>query len=334
VTPPEIELFSTCPPSNRVEQHGYLDRVRNVARWSEDAGCRGMLVYTDNGLVDPWLVAQHAVASTSSLSPLVAVQPIYMHPYTVAKLVATVGHLYGRRLHVNFVAGGFRNDLLALDDPTPHDERYDRLVEYGLIVKALLADDGPVSFDGRYYSVRNLRMRPPLDPELSPGLMLSGSSEAGRRAAAALGAVAVSYPGPAEGIVAAETDGRTGIRIGIVARDDDEEAWRVAWERFPADRQGQIAHALAMKVTDSAWHRQLSAEEGAGAGSGPYWLHPFQNYKTFCPYLVGSYAEVGAELRRYLDAGVSTIILDVPTSPEEFEHVRAALAQAGRDGDG
>ena len=331
---PELELFSTCPPSNRAGRGGYLDHVRDVARWSEAAGCRGMLVYTDNGLVDPWLVAQHAVASTRSLSPLVAIQPVYMHPYTVAKLVATLGHLYGRRLHLNFVAGGFRNDLLALDDPTPHDERYDRLVEYGLIVKALLADEGPVSFDGRYYTVRNLRMRPRLPRELAPGLMLSGSSEAGRHAAATLGAVAVSYPGPAEEIVRADSSGGNGIRIGIVARDRSEDAWRVAWERFPPDRQGQITHALAMKVSDSHWHRQLSSEQAEGPEPGPYWLHPFRNYKTFCPYLVGSYAEVAAELGRYLDAGVSTIILDVPSSPEELEHVGAALAQARRNGHG
>ena len=32
----------------------------------------------------------------------------------------------------------------------------------------------------------------------------------------------------------------------------------VARERFPEDRKGQITHQLAMKVSDSAWHRQLS----------------------------------------------------------------------------
>src|SRR2546430_4749483 len=34
------------------------------SRWSEDAGCRGILVYTDNRLVDPWLVAQLIVENT------------------------------------------------------------------------------------------------------------------------------------------------------------------------------------------------------------------------------------------------------------------------------
>ena len=68
--------------------------------------------------MDPWLVSQMVVQNTERLCPLVAVQPIYMHPYTVAKMVATLAYLYGRRLYLNMVAGGFKNDLQALDDPT------------------------------------------------------------------------------------------------------------------------------------------------------------------------------------------------------------------------
>ena len=53
-----IEIFSTCPPSSDVPQSEYFERVAECARWSDEAGYRGMLVYTDNRLVDPWLVAQ------------------------------------------------------------------------------------------------------------------------------------------------------------------------------------------------------------------------------------------------------------------------------------
>ena len=33
-----------------------------------------------------------------------------------------------------------------------------------------------------------------------------------------------------------------------------------------------------------------------GERRSPYWLGPFHNYKTFCPYLVGSYERVADEL--------------------------------------
>ena len=77
-----------------------------MARWSESAGCEGVLIYTDNRLVDPWLVSQIVIEATDSLSPLVAVQPIYMHPYTVTKMVTTLGYLYDRKIYLNMVAGG------------------------------------------------------------------------------------------------------------------------------------------------------------------------------------------------------------------------------------
>jgi alkanesulfonate monooxygenase len=61
---PQLELFTTCPPSagpisvEAGSSASYRTKVEAVARWSEAAGCRGILVYTDNRLVDPWLVSQ------------------------------------------------------------------------------------------------------------------------------------------------------------------------------------------------------------------------------------------------------------------------------------
>ena len=74
------ELFSTGPAASNTPREQYLDRVADVARWSERHGCRGMLVYSDNRQVDPWLVAQYVIHHTTELCPLVAVQPVYMHP--------------------------------------------------------------------------------------------------------------------------------------------------------------------------------------------------------------------------------------------------------------
>lgn len=322
-----IQLFSTCPPSNG-DGARYRERVAQVARWSERAGCRGILVYTDNSLLDPWLISQVILESTAALSPLVAVQPVYMHPYTVAKMVTSLAGLHGRRMHLNMVSGGFRNDLLALADATPHDRRYDRLTEYTTIIQRLLAGDGPVTFEGEFYRVERLELRPPLPAELRGEIFVSGSSEAGRGAARTLGAIAVKYPRPAASEAAADASEpgplRLGVRVGVIARADEAEAWRVAEARFPGDRRGQLTRQLATKVSDSAWHRQLAAM-GDETDGGPYWLFPFENYKTNCPYLVGSYRRVGAELGRYLAGGARTFILDVPPDEEELLHVREAF---------
>jgi alkanesulfonate monooxygenase len=327
MTSEQFVIFSTCPQSRNAPSEEYPASVVDVARWSEAAGCEGILVYTDNGIVDPWLVSQLILQSTDRLAPLVAVQPAYMHPYTAAKMVATLAYMHGRRLYLNMLAGGFRTDLLALDDPTPHDERYERTVEYTQIIAALVRGE-TVTFKGKHYSVTNLSLTPALPEELRPEFLMSGSSPAGLDAARRTGAVAVKYPKRTSEEVDQADEG-SGIRLGIVARESSEEAWAVAHERFPADRKGQLTQKLAMKVSDSHWHKQLAdmaKQDGQEAQeTDPYWLWPFENYATFCPYLVGSYERVSDELKRYVKLGFRCFILDIPPSEEELKHIQVVF---------
>ena len=326
-----LKIFSTCPLSQQMAPGTYLRRVQEIAQWSENAGHEGILVFTDNAQLDPWLVSQVIVAATERLCPLVAIQPIYMHPYSVAKMITSFACLYGRRLHLNMVAGGFKNDLVALNDQTPHDDRYVRLVEYTTIVQSLLRTANPVSFEGRYYKVTNLKLTPPLPAGLAPDILVSGSSEAGMEAAQKLRATAVEYPKPPADYAAApsvDIESR-GIRIGIIARSGEDEAWSVARARYPEDRKGQLTHQLAMKVSDSSWHQQLSQLAQAAPGAeNPYWLVPFQNYKAVCPFLVGSYDRVADEVARYVDIGYRTFILEVPASEEEIGHTGVVFDRA------
>ncbi len=325
----EVSVYATCPQSKDIPREEYVARVSEVARWSEAAGCDGILVYTDNGLVDPWLVSQLILQSTERLSPLVAIQPVYMHPYTAATMIASLAFLHGRPVALNMLAGGFRNDLVALGDETPHDERYARTVEYTQIVTGLLAGES-VTLEGRYYRVRNLSLAPPVPQALRPPVLISGSSPAGLEAARALGATAVRYPKPPgeEDDALEDRSIEYGVRVGVIARESAEEAWRVALERFPEDRKGQITHSLAMQVSDSHWHRQLSEAADARAGDSPYWLGPFKNYKTFCPYLVGTHERVAEEVAAYAARGFTTVILDVPPSEEELRHTGIVLRAA------
>jgi len=320
-----LEVFTTCPPLGSDGGKSQLEQLIDVARWSEEHGCKGMLVFSDNSQLDAWLLSQVVIQNTRALCPLIAIQPIYMHPYTVAKTLTSIGHLYNRRFYLNMVAGGFKNDLIALNDTTPHDQRYDRLIEYTQIIQKLLEGSGPVSFAGEFYKVDKLKLAPPLAPELFPGIFVSGSSDAGVSAARAIGAVAIKYPKPAsEEEIHAGDSLECGIRVGIITRPDAEEAWRIAMTRFPEDRKGQLTRQLASKVSDSVWHHQLTELETKRDGN-PYWMVPFQNYKTMCPYLVGSYEEVAEEMSRYFSAGFRRVILDVPPGSEDLAHTFEAF---------
>lgn len=341
MTESAVRLWTTIPPAARTgvdHPHGdYRQLVQRTARMSEAAGFEGALVYSDNNSVDPWAVAQDVLLATERFKPLVALQPVYQHPYTVAKTIASYGLLYGRSVCLNLVAGGSRADLAALHDTTEHDQRYDRLTEYARLI-TLLLEGGPVTFEGEYYRVRALRMFPGLSPHLRPELFISGSSPAGRQAGERLGAIALRYPQPpGTGADGPHNDlGGGGVRIGIIARDSDEEAWSVARERFPDTRAGRMLQQMARSASDSEWIERLSESEEFPAGVDRlYWMGPFRTYATFCPYLVGDYDKVAAEVTRYLDLGCRTFILDTARAESDYADItsvftRAAAHRAGR----
>jgi alkanesulfonate monooxygenase len=328
----DFEIYTTCPQSKDMEARDYVRRAVDIAQWSEELHCQGMLIYTDNGLIDPWSVAEIVIQNTSSLAPLVAVQPIYMHPYWVAKKIATIAYLHERSVALNMLAGGFKADLAALGDETPHDDRYVRMTEYAQIIRGLL-EGSPTGFAGKYYNVKKLALAPPVPPELFPELLMSGSSAASLASAKTLGATAIRYPQPPECEVE-ERDAiaigvKCGARVGIIARDSSGEAWREAYDQFPSDQRGQLQHKLAMTVSDSVWHKQLSDRgEDPMSQDSPYWLRPMKSYQTFCPYLVGSYSRVAKELSRYIGLGFRTWITDIPPSREELGHVMEVFRRA------
>ncbi|MEY9934563.1 alkanesulfonate monooxygenase [Catenulispora sp. GP43] len=315
----QLRLFATIPPA--VGASDYRAVVRDAAKAAESAGMFGALVYSDNHTVDPWLVAQEVITATEAFEPLIALQPIYSHPSTIAKIVASYAHVYGRRICLNLVAGGVRGDLTALNDETEHDRRYARLTEYTSLILRLLTDTEPVTFGGEFYRVRDLTLHPRMPQDLLPGLYMSGSSTAGRKAGEEIGAISVRYPSPREAV--AEIDESAprsgGVRIGIIARDTDDEAWTVAHRRFPRTRAGRIQQMLIRGLSDSHWFEQLSTEdEFPGGPESPYWMGPFLTSATYCPYLVGSHDKVEAEIARYVSAGCRDFVLD--TAHEESDY--------------
>jgi alkanesulfonate monooxygenase len=87
-------------------------------------------------------------------------------------MIATFAALYGRRLFIQWVAS-------PTADEAPHEERYDRLVEFASIVRQL-TDGDTVSFEGRYYAARSLKLWQPVDSAIRPEFVVSGSSPPGR----------------------------------------------------------------------------------------------------------------------------------------------------------
>lgn len=326
------DVYSSCPPLRDHSPSSYRKRLIDVARWTEEAGFKGILTHTDNASLDPWAAAQLIIEHTETLVPIVAVNPIYMHPLSTARMINTIAYLHGRRVDLNLVSGGFARHLRAAGCSLDHDQRYDRLAEYGEVLRLLLTADKPVSYAGSHYELKSAALSPQLPPDMMPGFFMSGASDAARHAQEKLGVTRLAYPREIGTYQGPSPLRRGGVGWGVIARETADEAWSVARRRFPIDKRGEKIHDFASAGVQSRWHQHLSEDAvAAGARESVYWLYPFRSYRAFSPYLVGSHAEVAGVLSRYFALGVSAVVLDVDGTLEEADlrHARIAFDLVG-----
>lgn len=328
----ELTIIGGCPTfDDNMPSSKYMEEIKKSAMRSERYGFSAMLVYSDHQQFDPWLAANCLMSSTKKISPLVAVQPLYAHPFTVAKLVASLSLVHDRPVHLNFISGGFPHDLEALCDETSHDRRYERVAEYGEIVRNLLSSGRPVSYRGANYQASglHLRMAARLKPDCAPIFTISGSSPAGMAVARRLGARAIEYLRPVR-----DYDGKPrpegtehGTRLGIVSRAKAQDAWSVARSRYPDDELGREMREYYIRVSDSVWVKELGSEVTVPEGH-PYWLGPYKNGHASCPFLVGSREDIARELIGYFKMGLRTFLLDDPPTDEDAFEIQSVFAMA------
>ena len=322
----DLTLIGTVPvfPVGGASPAAYRERIKKVGTLADRHGWQALLVYSDHKAMDPWLSAQILMSEVDKVSPLVAVQPLYMHPFSIAKMVACLSTLYNRPVHINYVSGGHPRDLETFCDTSEHDERYERLFEYAQIVSVLLKEKRPCTFSGRFYRVKNLQLRfGPLPPHLMPMLMTSGSSPAGVAAARKIGARAIRYLSPSDDKTPLPDGIPCGTRLALVVRESSAQAWEVARRRFPVDPVRAEVRKHHVQMSDSVWVKELAKEYPVREGH-PYWLQPYQQGHISSPVLVGSYEEVATELARYIMLGLRTFLFENPLDDQEaagIEHV-------------
>ncbi|MFG3530815.1 LLM class flavin-dependent oxidoreductase [Streptomyces sp. NPDC047917] len=337
-----MDIYSVTPESSSPHhtfQQDFLTRVRDTSLQCELAGWSGILVPHNLHEVDPWIVAAYLGSVTRTLIPLIAVQPSSLPPQTAASMAAAYAALYGRPLHFNLVAGARDDELRQTGDTLTHDERYERMREFGRILRSLLQGK-TVDLEGSHYQFRNFKLEPRPDVLSECKLFVAGSSPASVSVAKDIADVVVTHPAPYEEWVetflkplrAEGYTGEFGIRIGLIPRDDRAEAWRIAYDRFPQTWRSRQETLLKTR-SQSAWSRQLAtqsvAEEEVGAdgiGSDPYWLGAFRSSRASAPFLVGSHTEVGERLGQYVRAGVGHLLLN-GSYENDYSDISRAVAE-------
>jgi alkanesulfonate monooxygenase len=316
-----------------------MDQSTELARILEDHGWGGALIGASWGRPDTFTVATTLVARTTTFKPLMAIRPGYWRPAHFASAAATLDHLSGGRVLVNIVSG--QDNLAAYGDAEDSRAvRYARTKEFMRIVRLLWTEEH-VTFRGEHFSVEDSTVQPrPYGAAdgRHPRLYFGGASPEAEAVSATEADVQLFWGEPLDDI--AERVGRLraltgklgrdlaplefGLRITTVVRETSEEAWQVAEDRVAqmasgvglprlhshraSNAVGQdrlVALAERGDVLDSCLYTAPGKVGGGGAAT---------------TWLVGSYDEVAAALRKYAGLGITHFILS--DAPYKTEAVR------------
>jgi alkanesulfonate monooxygenase len=312
-----------------------LDLSTELARIVEDHGWGGALIGTGWGRPDTFTVATALAARTTRFQPLVAIRPGYWQPAHFASAAATLDHLSGGRVLVNIVSG--QDNLAAYGDAeVDRAGRYARTKEFMQLVRRLWTEED-VTFRGEYFRVEGSTVTPRpwrAGEGRHPRLYFGGASPEAEAVSATEADVQLFWGEPVDGIAEridrlkslTESRGRAhaplefGLRITTVVRETSDEAWhdaeaRVARMAEGAGRWRSDGHrgkavgqqrlldlAERGEVLDSCLYTAPGKFGGGGAGT---------------TWLVGSYDEVAAALRKYTDLGITHFVLsDTPYKQE------------------
>lgn len=305
----------------------YWENIKTTGEWCRDFGLTGPLLFNGNDTFVEVFVAAQTMVEQYGVSPLIAVNPLYMHPFTAAKFVSSYAYSFEKRVYLNMITGTALSQAEAMNCSLDHDQKYDRLREYIDIVQQLTEKSPrPISYEGDYYTVTDLALPVEIPQNLLPGYFIAGHSEGASAVRDATGAVGMKMLLP-ELAEAVQED--KGIHFGVVCRETEDEAWEAANEQFPEDRRGKHMLERSMKNTDSVWKKRLKfAADTADQCDNGYWLAPFRNFQADCPYFISSRDRLAKLIVDLVKSGVDEFILDVPPHREDFEEAAAAFAQA------
>ena len=102
----------------------------------------------------------------------------YRNPALVAKMIATMDDMSGGRMNVGIGAAWFEREHTAFGWQFPSlRERLDRLDEAVQVIRLLFDTEGPVSFEGRYYSLDDTPFEPKCIQQPHAPIMVGGGGE-------------------------------------------------------------------------------------------------------------------------------------------------------------
>ena len=254
----------------RVADHAYFKQIAIAA---DSLGYEGVLIPTGRSCEDSWILAASLIDATRQLKFLVALRPGLVAPTQSARMAATLDRLSGGRLLVNLVTGGDAEELAGDGQFLSHAERYEESAEFIRIWREVLArshDGQSFDFDGKHLQVKGAKLLFPPPNRPWPPVFFGGSSEAAHELAAEQVDTYLTWGEPPAAVAAkvadvrarAATHGRAlqfGIRLHVIVRETEDEAWRAAAELVSQLDEKTVAAAQAQFAQmDSVGQRRMA----------------------------------------------------------------------------
>ncbi|MFF0576864.1 LLM class flavin-dependent oxidoreductase [Streptosporangium saharense] len=303
-----------------------IEYLAQIARSAEQLGFEAVLTPTGSWCEDAWLVTAALTRETERLKFLVAFRPGLLSPTLAAQMAATYQRLSRGRLLLNVVTGGETAEQVRFGDHLAKDERYERTGEFLSVVRGAWSGT-PYDFEGKHYRVEGATVAEVPDPV--PEIYFGGSSAAAGPVAAGHVDVYLTWGEPPDQVAEkikwirglAEERGRTlryGIRLHVITRDTEREAWAEAERLLDAlDPEDIKAARKALGRSESVGQRRMLAlhEDFAGGTARDLEIHP--NLWAGVGLvrggagtaLVGSHAQVAERIEEYAALGIEEFVL-------------------------
>ncbi len=309
-----------------------LELFDRVVQSAEAAGFEYMLVPVQTACWEAWISSAMMVARSKSMRMLVAARPSYINPVLLAKMISAFDQLSGGRICINLIAGQSEAENASEGVKYGKAERYEIMDEEVSILKALWTTRGPVNFDGKFYQLKGAQIRPQPLQKPHPRFYLGGGSKQAWEISAKHSDVHLFWGDTYERIRAnmaeirqmaaahgRETEIGFGMRLQVVCRETEKEAWDFAHglvahaseaqkafvkERFAtseANRRVRELAAIGETIEKNLWTGITQVRPGAGIA------------------VVGDPEQCADTLQKFIDLGCHSFCLSGYLHDEEAE---------------